>query len=55
MRASVVIPTYNRLEELRRVIQAVQGQGRPPGIDVELIVVDDGSTDGTSEWLIEHR
>ena len=55
MRASVVIPTYNRLEELRRVIQAVQGQGRPPGTDLELIVVDDGSTDGTSEWLVEHR
>ena len=47
MRLSVVIPVYNERatigEMLRRVL-AVE-------IDKEIIVVDDGSTDGTREWL----
>ena len=54
MRASVVIPTYNRLGELRSVVAAVQGQARPPGTELEIVVVDDGSSDGTPEWLIAH-
>lgn len=46
---SVVIPTFNRLEVLVEVLQALEfQQGAPP---FEVIVVDDGSTDGTSQWL----
>jgi len=48
---AVIIPTYNRIETLSRAISSVLAQIRP--ID-ELIVVDDGSTDGTSAWLREH-
>ena len=51
MRASVVIPTYNRLSELRTVIAAVQEQARPPEAELEIVVVDDGSSDGTWDWL----
>ncbi len=51
MRVSVVIPTYNRLAELQKVIHAVEGQARPPGTDLETVVIDDGSSDGTSDWL----
>ena len=51
MRASVVIPTFNRLDQLQTVIGAVRRQIRPPGIDLEVVVVDDGSSDGTSDWL----
>ncbi len=51
MRASVVIPTYNRLEDLRRVVAAVQAEVRRSGAGVEIVVVDDGSSDGTWEWL----
>ena len=47
---AVIIPTYNRIETLSRAISSVLAQIRP--ID-ELIVVDDGSTDGTSAWLRE--
>jgi len=44
---SVVIPTHNRLESLSIAINSVLDQQHPAN---ELIVVDDGSTDGTSEW-----
>jgi GT2 family glycosyltransferase len=49
--ASVVIPTYNRLADLQRVVAAVQRQFVPEGFRLELIVVDDGSSDGTWAWL----
>jgi len=39
----VVIPTYNEADNIGRIIHAVQRQG--PGI--EILVVDDGSPDGT--------
>jgi GT2 family glycosyltransferase len=51
MRASVVIPTYNRREQLRKVCAAVRDQNLPSGVELELVVVDDGSSDGTWEWL----
>jgi GT2 family glycosyltransferase len=49
--ASIVIPTYNRLDDLQRVLRAIEAQDRPAGCDVQIVVVDDGSSDGTGEWL----
>lgn len=47
---SVVIPTYNRLDRLRRVLDALEAQTCP--LDrFEVVVVSDGSTDGTDEEL----
>jgi cellulose synthase/poly-beta-1,6-N-acetylglucosamine synthase-like glycosyltransferase len=51
MRASVVIPTFNRLDQLRTVVGAVQRQARSPRAELEIVVVDDGSSDGTWDWL----
>ena len=48
LRCSVVIPTFNRLNVLPRSVASVLAQDEP---DFELIVVDDGSTDGTQQWL----
>ncbi|MDX2128636.1 MAG: glycosyltransferase family A protein [Chloroherpetonaceae bacterium] len=44
---SVVIPTYNRAESLLDLLQTLQGQSLPNS-DYEVIVVSDGSTDGTA-------
>ncbi len=45
---SVIIPTYNRLPLLRETLQSVWKQEFK---DFEVIVVDDGSTDGTAQYL----
>jgi GT2 family glycosyltransferase len=49
--ATIVIPTYGRLCDLRTVVEAVHDQDPSHGAEVELVVVDDGSDDGTWEWL----
>ena len=48
---SVVIPTYNRLPILQKCLQAISRQEAGLYEDYEIIVVDDGSTDGTVDWL----
>ena len=49
-RLSVVIPTHNRKAILERCLQALAVQTLPPA-EFEVIVVDDGSSDGTPEAL----
>jgi glycosyltransferase involved in cell wall biosynthesis len=45
---SVVIPTHNRAGLLPRTLATVFDQA---GVDLEVIVVDDGSTDGTADQV----
>jgi len=47
MDVSIIIPTYNRLWSLPEAIDSC----RNTTCQSEIIVVDDGSTDGTWEWL----
>jgi len=49
---SVIIPSYNRKEMLRNAINSVIDQDYR---DFEIIVVDDGSFDGTSELADEYK
>lgn len=45
---SVILPTYNRLTQLKEALQSIIKQDYA---DYEIIVVNDGSTDGTEEYL----
>ncbi len=50
---SVVVPTYNRMDVLPEVLAALEGQqGAPP---FEILVVDDGSTDATPDFLLSRE
>ena len=52
MFVSVVIPTYNRRPILEKCLLALERQQACPEIDrYEVVVVDDGSSDGTPDWL----
>lgn len=47
---SVVMPTYNRIDRLKTALEALARQTVDPN-SFEMIVVSDGSTDGTDEYL----
>ncbi|MEP7222691.1 MAG: glycosyltransferase family 2 protein [Novosphingobium sp.] len=48
MSLSIIIPTFNRLWSLTEAIASCPRDPR-----IEIIVIDDGSNDGTAEWLSE--
>lgn len=49
MKLSVVIPVFNELDTLGRAIASATAV--LPDTEKEILIVDDGSTDGTREWL----
>lgn len=51
MKLSVVIPTHDKRALLERTLAALRRQDLPPGTTWEIVVVDDGSSDGTGAWL----
>jgi glycosyltransferase involved in cell wall biosynthesis len=55
---SVVIPTYNRQPILEKCLRALEMQQLSASSVVggyEVVLVDDGSTDGTLDWLTAHQ
>lgn len=53
--ASVIVCTYNRAASLVRTLRSLQAQALSPGIDWEVIVVDNNSTDGTRSVVESFR
>lgn len=45
---TVIIPTFNRLKWISICLDSIKSQTYP---HIETLVIDDGSTDGTVEWL----
>ena len=46
---SIVVPVYNHLDQTRHCLRSLAAAGAK--CTFEVIVVDDGSTDGSAEWL----
>ena len=53
MKLSVVIPCFNEVGTIGRVIAAIRAVKIPTISQIEIIVVDDGSTDGTGTVLAD--
>ena len=51
MKLSVIIPVYNEVESIQAILKRVQDTG----LVHEIVVVDDGSKDGTRDILKTHR
>jgi glycosyltransferase involved in cell wall biosynthesis len=47
MKISLIIPSYNNLQHLRNVYASIQKHAP----QAEVILLDDGSTDGTQDWI----
>lgn len=54
MKLSIIIPAYNERKTIEAILAKVQGV-QLDGIEKEIIIVDDYSTDGTREWLMRSR
>ena len=51
MKLSIVIPVFNELKSIRTILDLVQKAPLPKGVDREIVVIDDCSTDGTRDIL----
>ena len=49
MTVNIVIPVFNRINETKKIISNLRVQNTDEKI--KILIIDDGSTDGTSEWL----
>jgi glycosyltransferase involved in cell wall biosynthesis len=54
MKVSIIIPVYNEFHTFPKVLARVLAAPLPAGCTREVVVVDDGSTDGTGPLLDEH-
>lgn len=48
-RVLAVIVTYNRLQKLRKCVEAIRSSDVRP----DILIVDNHSSDGTADWLVQ--
>ena len=51
MKVSILIPVYNEFRTFGQVLERVMAATLPEGCSKEIVVIDDGSTDGTTQAL----
>ena len=51
MKLSIIMPVYNEVAYIERIIERVRAVKLPDGVERELIIIDDGSKDGTRDKL----
>ena len=49
MTVNIIIPVFNRINETKKIISNLRVQHTDE--EIKILIIDDGSTDGTSEWL----
>ena len=49
MTVNIVIPVFNRINETKKIISNLRVQNTDE--EIKILIIDDGSNDGTSEWL----
>ena len=49
---SIIVPAFNEVNAIEQTIEGLQAVIEENGLDAEIVVVDDGSTDGTYEKAI---
>ena len=54
MKISIIMPVYNEFRTFDQVLERVRNAPLPPGCTKEIVVIDDGSTDGTAQILSHH-
>lgn len=52
---SIIIPAYNEARTIHRILDKVRTVSLPQGLAREVLVVNDCSTDGTREVLLEYQ
>ncbi|MBW7458986.1 glycosyltransferase family 2 protein [Paenibacillus sepulcri] len=52
---SIVIPTYNGLDLVQQAVASIRSYTSQQDTPYEIIVVDNGSTDGTSGWCLQEQ
>ena len=55
MKVSIIIPVYNEFRTFSQVLERVRRAPLPAGCVKEIVVIDDGSTDGTAQLLGQDR
>lgn len=52
---SVIVPTFNRVSSLQRLLTSLDSLDHPDSIQAEILIIDNGSTDDTANLLARER